>query len=442
MAQIPDYSIDVQTPFASALQGYQVGGAIRAQQQQQTAAQTQQQLLVDLANKPNATADDYSRVMTAIPSLAEPLTKAWTAKNTAQQQAHASDLLQVGAAIKSGQPEVAADYLTKKADAMEAGGAPPQEVQALRAHIGVIKAHPEFALGQIQAMLAVNPLGKEAAGALATFGAESRAQQQAPAELAIKQAQASKGTTEAGIAAATAPESIAKAGLENVNLAQDAESKAAQRNIAALNVQIAQANSETERGRLTLERDKLTNELALKTRERATDAQNHLDEINRSLGTVDRLMKHPGLTGGVLGGTGTMSGNLLAHIPGSEDADFRLQLETLKSQEFMNGIAHMKGTGALSNEEGRRVEQLVASLDPNQSVKQFKEQLGIIQTTLKRGQAKVVAGGYLPTAGGAYVMSHPTLGKVTDGDINRLLLQYPGATRQQVLDYLNSTKAQ
>ncbi len=36
-------------------------------------------------------------------------------------------------------------------------------------------------------------------------------------------------------------------------------------------------------------------------------------------------------------------------------------------------------------------------------------------------------------------MKHPKFGNVGEGDINRLMASQPGATREQVLEYLKST---
>ncbi|KQU78168.1 MULTISPECIES: hypothetical protein [unclassified Rhizobacter] len=237
-----DYTIDVQTPFLAALQGYQGGAAIRNDQQQQTmlaqqqaAAQQQQQLLSRLASNPNATANDYAAVMTQIPSASEHLARAWSTKNTAQQQSQASDLLQWGAAIKSGRPDIAAEMLNKRADAMEARGGSTPESQVLRVHAQTIEAHPEFALGLIQALLSANPNGKDAANTLASFGTEQRAQDAAPVELATKKAEA----TIKGVEAANAPE---KTALENTNVRSQIQDRA---------------------GRLALDKDKLQSDVEL-----------------------------------------------------------------------------------------------------------------------------------------------------------------------------------
>lgn len=211
-----DYSLDVQTPFQAALQGYQAGAAIRndqRQQQQQQAAleqqQRQQQLLANLAAKQNATADDYAAVMTQIPSLAENLQKAWSTKNAAQQQAAAGDMLRWGAAIKSGQPQIAADELDRRAEQLEnAGGAgvsaPTPESRVLRAQAQLVRDHPQFALGQFQATLSVNPNGKDAAEALAKFGAEARSAELQPSAVTKAAADASKAQSDATTAAVTA----------------------------------------------------------------------------------------------------------------------------------------------------------------------------------------------------------------------------------------------
>ena len=54
------------------------------------------------------------------------------------------------------------------------------------------------------------------------------------------------------------------------------------------------------------------------------------------------------------------------------------------------------------------------------------------------GQVLVVEG-KLPKEGGAFVMRHPVYGNVGDSDITRLMSKNPGATREQVIQYLRSS---
>lgn len=207
-----DYSLQVANPFASALKGYKAGSAIRQDQfnqqaqqvelqQQQAKLQAQQQrqaLLSSLASNPNATADDYTRVMTQMPDLAENLSKVWSLKNDAQQQSHSSNLLQIGAALKSGTVDVAEKLLLDRATVVEASG-DKREADALRANAGVVKQNPALALGMIQAQLAASPRGKDAAEALAKFGSEERAAELQPLEVRQKTAQASGAESDAAV---------------------------------------------------------------------------------------------------------------------------------------------------------------------------------------------------------------------------------------------------
>lgn len=203
-----NYSIDVATPFQAALQGYQGGAAIRddqahqqAIQQKQQAMQAQQQILTQLANNPNATGNDYGRVMTQMPQLSEQLTKAWAARNAEQQHSMISDLSQWGSAIKNGAPQIAVQAMNARADAMEkAAGGPTPESQAMRTNAQVAEAHPAFALGMIQAKLSAHPDGSKVATTLSALGKEDREAAIAPAEQAIKRAEAGIKGAEAAVA--------------------------------------------------------------------------------------------------------------------------------------------------------------------------------------------------------------------------------------------------
>ena len=222
MATLPDYSINVAQPFTEALKGYQLGMGFEAakqqnilQQQQAQQALQQQKTLQDaqrlVIQNPNA--ENYSRLMTLDPKSSEGYQRAWTARNTQQQETLAADLLKQGAAITSGKPEIATQYLEDQAAAIESknNGQPTPESQAVRTQARIMKEHPQFALGQIQALLALNPLGKQAAETLAKFGDERRAEAQAPAKQRQELAAADKAEAEAKVKMETATDDIAKA---------------------------------------------------------------------------------------------------------------------------------------------------------------------------------------------------------------------------------------
>lgn len=75
-------------------------------------------------------------------------------------------------------------------------------------------------------------------------------------------------------------------------------------------------------------------------------------------------------------------GSLLSLLPATQSRDFNGILETLKSEQFLAAVRGMKGLGALSDQEGKRVEAAIAKLDKFSSVEQFNKNLDIVQTSL------------------------------------------------------------
>lgn len=398
-----NYSVDVATPFQSALQGYQAGAAIRndqTQQLQQQAAlaqqQKQQQLLAGLAANPNATADDYASVMTQIPALAEHLQKAWTTKNTAQQQSHASDLLQWGAAIKSGKPEIAADQLIQRAEAMEraAGGdasTPTRESQALRAQAQIVKEHPEFALGQIQAMLAANPNGKDAAESLSKFGTEQRAQELQPSAVTTAAAGADKAVADAKTAGVTAkfaePAAIAeltKKGWDVENIKSEIGYRKESNRIAAMTAAAAKEGNALKRQELGIKIQESQNALDQSIRTRAADAESAAGSIDNTLNTIERIKKNPSLD--------SVLGSLQGRMPAvfSDEANDAISLiDTLGSQAFLSQIPAMKGQGSLSNAEGEKLQSALTNLTRTQSEGQFRANLDEASRLMKKARENI-----------------------------------------------------
>lgn len=427
-----NYAIDVQTPFQSALAGYQAGAVIRDDQlkQQQLAMQQQQQqqqqkALQALMTSPNPTAQDFANATLLLPGMKDQFRQSWDMRNADQQQNDLSHAGQVYAALSSGQPNVAAQLLSNRAAALRNAGN-DQDAQHADVMASVVQQNPSLARTMVGMKLASIPGGDKVINGAAALGAEQRSAEQAPAALA-------KANAEAGIKVVEAGNAPTKIALEN----QAAINKA---RIDDLNVQIAQANSETQRGQLILERDKLMAEQGQKAQARGEDAQSQLDTLQRGLQTVQSIKTHPGLESSWgLGGVGTATGKIAGLIPGTNRVDLENLVSTLKSQEFLTGIKQMTGMGALSNSEGDKIASAIASLSLDQSLPAFKNALGVIQSNLEKSQRKLIGSGKLPTTGGGFVLTHPQFGTVNEGDVNRLLAQYPGSTREQVIQYLTQT---
>lgn len=382
-----DYSVDVQTPFQAALSGFQAGAGIqqtRLQQQQQAAALEQQQRLqrAYAETATNPTADNFSRLMLLDPKSSEGIQRAWTVKNTQQQQSHAGDLLRWGAAIKSGKPEIAATQMEERADALEAQtGAPTPESKALRVQANVMREHPAFALGQIQAMLAVNPSGKDAAETLAKFGSEQRAADKAPSELARAQAEAAKAGIDAKYAEQGAVLELQKKGWDIRAIQEDIGFKKEANRIAAMNAVAAREGNALKREELGLKIQEARNALDDKIRAKVADTESAATAIDNSLNTIERIKQNKSLNSVI----GSLEGRMPAVL--DDDASDAIQLiETLGSQVFLSQIPAMKSTGSLSNAEGDKLQSSLQNLSRTQSEKQFRANLDEAARLLNKGR--------------------------------------------------------
>lgn len=425
-------------PLAGFAQGYQIGAGIQdrqlALQQQQLAQMQQQQLQADIlavrqsANPTQGIAD----LALKYPQLSEQFKRSYDMMSQEQQQGQLSHATQVYAALQNGQNDLAVRMMRQRADTMKAAGS-AEQAQSANRFADLIEQQPDAAKFTGGLMLA-GALGPEKfATTFSTLGQEQRNAAKAPAELA-------KANADAGIATANAATQGDKNALDLQNMAEDAATKAQQRQIAALDVQIRQANSETQRGELVLQRDKLAAELQQKQEAKTQAAQSQLEGIDRSLETVKSIMQSPAIDG-FFTGAGTLGGAQLAMLPGTDRKTLQGLVDTLTSQQFLTSIKDMQGMGALSDAEGARISAAVAKLDLNMKPQAFRNAVGVVQASLEKARNKVIGSGNLPASGGGFVMKTPTYGNVTEGDINRLLRQYPGSTREQVMQFLQQSGA-
>lgn len=101
------------------------------------------------------------------------------------------------------------------------------------------------------------------------------------------------------------------------------------------------------------------------------------------LGTLGRLGEHPGLSRsvGLVGALPTM--------PGSESANFQAELESFQSQAFIPMVSQLKGMGALSDAEGKKLTAAVGALNPKMGEKAFRDSVGRITADMEAAKARV-----------------------------------------------------
>ena len=108
-----------------------------------------------------------------------------------------------------------------------------------------------------------------------------------------------------------------------------------------------------------------------------------LASFDTMLGTLDRLSAHPGLSKTV----GLRS--VLPTIPGGDSANFQAELNTFQSQAFIPMVAQLKGMGALSDAEGKKLTQAVGALDPKMGEKAFRESIDRIKSDMESAYSRV-----------------------------------------------------
>ena len=156
------------------------------------------------------------------------------------------------------------------------------------------------------------------------------------------------------------------------------------RQISMLNAQQAATMNDLKRQELQQKIDSKvqTQQQLQQTRQQAADSA--AATFDQAIGSTDRLLVHPGLEKSV--GRASM----FPTIPGGDAANFEAELETLKAQTFLPQVAALKGMGALSDAEGKKMSDSVGALSVKMSQPEFKKSLERVQTTLAQAKQRAL----------------------------------------------------
>ncbi|HEY8878273.1 MAG TPA: hypothetical protein VIN03_11955 [Roseateles sp.] len=390
-----NYSLDVQQPFQAALQGYQVGSAIQANQiqqaQQQAALAQQQQMRADLAQlSANPTPQGISAAVIKYPQLSEHFKRANDMLTTQQQDAQSKALLPIYFAAQSGNTDVAKQKLLDRAAALENSGMAGDAKEA-RDMASLIDLNPKGATVMLGGYLA-HTLGPEKfIENFGKLGTEQRAADQAPGALRKVNADASAAESDATTKAVTADfahqnavADLEKKGWDVKNIQSEIGYRKEANRIAAMNAAAAQQTNVLRRQELELQVQKGSQDLADKVRAKQADVESATGTIDNLLNTVDRIKQNPSLNS-VLG---TIQGRMGAYVS-DEASDAIALIDTLGSQAFLSQIPAMKGTGSLSEREGDKLQSALTNLSRTQSEGQFRANLDEVQRLMLKARKNV-----------------------------------------------------
>lgn len=383
-----DYTIDVQTPFMSALQGYQTGATVRddqfQQQQRQNALLRQQRMQQDIGalfEKPTPSARDYAALTIAYPELKEQLKQGWEMTSADQQKGNLDFATRAYAALSSGRPEIAEKLLRDRAAAMRSAGVGDEEVKSQELWADMIKEAPDQArhIGGLLLSSVMDPDKFEKT--FSTLGDQGRAVEKAPAELARAQAEAETARVKSKYANSDALLDLEKKGWDIKKVVAGIDIDRQNSRIAAMNAAIGRETNDLKRQELALKVAEAKQTLDAKVREKVATAESGAASIDNMLNTIERVKKNPALDAvlGPIEGNDLYAHTLQGMLPGTASAGDRNDaislIETLGSQAFVAQIPAIKGTGALSDAEGKKLQSALQNLSRKQSERQFRENL-------------------------------------------------------------------
>jgi hypothetical protein len=423
-----DYSVDVQSPFESALGGFKLGAGVAeiqsAQQKRELErqaleqAQQRQTELADLYKNPYATAADYERIAAFLPKdQAAIVTQGFERKTKEQQQSDLRIGGEVYTAIKSGNLDVAKRRLTEKANALRNSGR-ENEAKAAEDSLELINLNPTGAQATIGLYMARLPGGKEflesADKALSTI----RTEELQPAALKKATADAEKAVSDAIVAKETATNAPAMAKA-------DADLKAAQAQkaqvdakyaeqvtklgirkteediiinrenarIAALNAAIARETNNLKRQDLQQKIDEAKEKRDQTDREQQATLANQSADIDNFINTATRIKQTPRDI------INSATGPIASRLPTTNQgvADFEALVETLGSQAFLAQIPKIKGTGNLTEKEGDKLQASLQNLSLKQSPDRLLANVDEAVRLLEKARVTITARSGLPT---------------------------------------------
>lgn len=161
------------------------------------------------------------------------------------------------------------------------------------------------------------------------------------------------------------------------NAALSREIQRAELQEKALDRQIARESNQLKLEELKQKQADLRQKADIARADRQAAAQGAVDTFSTALDSLNEIEQSPGLSKAV----GIRSA--FPTVPGSDAANFEARLDTFKAQTFLPMVQSLKGMGALSDAEGKKLSDAVGALSPKMSEKAFRDSIGKIRNQLE-----------------------------------------------------------
>ncbi|EOA6524504.1 phage DNA ejection protein [Escherichia coli] len=161
------------------------------------------------------------------------------------------------------------------------------------------------------------------------------------------------------------------------NAALSREIQRAELQEKALDRQIARESNQLKIEELKQKQADVRQKADIASADRQAAAQGAVDTFSTALDSLNEIEQSPGLSKAV----GIRSA--FPTVPGSDAANFEARLDTFKAQTFLPMVQSLKGMGALSDAEGKKLSDAVGALSPKMSEKAFRDSIGKIRNQLE-----------------------------------------------------------
>jgi hypothetical protein len=112
-------------------------------------------------------------------------------------------------------------------------------------------------------------------------------------------------------------------------------------------------------------------------------------QSNQMLDVINQIETNPGLSA-VVGAPNPLKGRipLIGNVPGSPAADFQAKLDQLGGKQFLEAFQSLKGGGQITEVEGAKATNAIASMQTSQSEEQFRRSLNDLKEVVQTGLAR------------------------------------------------------
>lgn len=440
-----DYSLP--EPTMAIGRGMQLGTALnqmdQARRDKEAVAEAQKRMVADLSAilaKGTPTASDYAALTIKYPHMNKQFEQAWGMLNEEQKTNRVGQVSEVYAALEAGEVGIAQDLLETQALAAENSG-DVRSARAARTLAEIVNLNPDTAKTSVALRLSSMMGPDKFTETFTKLEADRRARQLEESDMTAAEAKAFKAAVDADFAESQSALDLQKKGWDITKIQNDIAVSKENQKIAALNAQLKREQNELKRDELQAKLVEMQRNRDEAVRKKVADAESARGNIDNMVNNVDRILQLP--AGAINDAVGAWDGSWVGGVIDAFDEDvqnFKALMENLDAQAFLAQVPQMKGLGALSENEGKKLGAALQSFNTKQSEEQFLANLKETQRLMLKARENLALRYGIPDT----IPDTPAV-ETSPEDIQALLAKY--GTQQMAtlaeleLAFVNADKA-